>query len=408
MNLSRFIIRLSIFLFLPGLAAILTYGYLSSVFLEPLNSSNTNVVLVEIAPGKTFKDICLELESKNLLKHWWSLSLLSRFGHKDTKIKAGEYELTPSMRPKEILDKLLSGQIFKRSVLVREGVSIWEIGKIVEDAGLMGASEFNLALADRNLLSTAGIKAESFEGYLFPETYYFSRPVTPKDIIWRMMEEGDKHWPPAFTERANELNLSRQEILTLASIIEKESGNADEQPIVSSVFHNRLGQGMRLQSDPTVIYGIKDFNGNITKDDLLNPHPYNTYVNFGLPPGPICNPGDTAIRAALYPKETAFLFFVGNKEGGHVFSTTLQEHNEAVTKYQLSRNAPVAQPTIIIPSNSDILAPSTGTVAIKKKKESPPPVAPPVVAPPAATPPVAAAPVVAPSIAAPAEVTAPN
>jgi UPF0755 protein len=338
-NFSRFILRLTIFLLTPALASFMAYQYLSGVFLEPANTENTNTVLIEIAPGRTFKEICLELESKSILKKWWSLSLLSRFGHKDTKIKAGEYELNAAMRPKEILEKLLSGEVYKRTVLVREGISVWDVGKIVEEAGLLGASEFTQALSDKALLSTAGIRGDTFEGYLFPETYFFSRPVTSKDIIWRMLEEGDKHWPAAFTERANELNLSRHEILTLASIIEKESGNAEEQPLISSVFHNRLSQGMRLQSDPTVIYGLKNFNGNLVKEDLTNPHPYNTYVNFGLPPGPICNPGDTAIRAALFPKETAFLFFVGNREGGHVFSTTLQEHNEAVAKYQLLRGA---------------------------------------------------------------------
>ena len=160
-----------------------------------------------------------------------------------------------------------------------------------------------------------------------------------------MLEEGDKHWPSEFSDRANEINLSRHEITTLASIIEKESGNAEEQPLISSVFHNRLSNGMRLESDPTVIYGIKDFNGNLTRQDLHTPHPYNTYTNFGLPPGPICNPGETAIRASLYPKESPYLFFVANGKGSHVFSTTLQEHNEAVAKYQLGRGGAEPEPT---------------------------------------------------------------
>ncbi len=340
MRFSTFVFRLFVFLFIPIAAAVGTYIFLKSNFLIPADPENKNVVLFEIPSGHSFKQICYDLETKGLVKKWWTLSLLSRFGGNDTKIKAGEYELSPSMKPREILSKLLSGEVFKRSILVREGLSIWDIGKLVEEAGLITAEEFNKGVMDRGLLTTAGIKSESFEGYLFPETYYFSRPITAKEIIWKMLEEGEQHWNPEYTDRANELNLSRHEIITLASIIEKESGNAEEQPNISSVFHNRLGQGMRLQSDPTVIYGIKDFNGNLTKADLSNPHAYNTYVNFGLPPGPICNPGASAIKAALYPADTNYLFFVGNGAGSHVFSSSLAEHNQAVVKYQINREKP--------------------------------------------------------------------
>ena len=150
-----------------------------------------------------------------------------------------------------------------------------------------------------------------------------------------MLEEGEKRWIPEFTERADLLRMSRHEVLTFASIVEKESGNTSEQPLVSSVFHNRLQQGMRLQSDPTVIYGVPNFDGNLTKAHLETVTPYNTYTNPGLPPGPIANPGESAIRATLFPAQTNFLFFVADGKGGHVFSTTLAEHNEAVRRYQI-------------------------------------------------------------------------
>jgi UPF0755 protein len=238
------------------------------------------------------------------------------------------------MKPQEILAKLLSGEVFKRKVLVKEGATIKQIAKLLEEAGLISAESFITTSRDQTLLKTAGIKHDSFEGYLFPETYLFSRPITAKDVIWRMLEEGDNRWPTEYTERADQLNMVRHEVLTLASIIEKESGNFQEQPTIASVFHNRLGQGMRLQADPTVIYGLENFDGNIRKADLSNPHRYNTYVHFGLPPGPICNPGASAIKAALYPTETAYLFFVSNGQGSHIFSATLQEHNNAVNRYQ--------------------------------------------------------------------------
>jgi UPF0755 protein len=149
----------------------------------------------------------------------------------------------------------------------------------------------------------------------------------------------EKQWQPEWTQRVQIIEMTKHDILTLASIIEKESGNFDEQPVISSVFHNRLKKGMRLQADPTVIYGIKDFNGNITKKDLMTLTPYNTYMVEGLPPGPIANPGLSAIKAALYPTDTNFLYFVGNGEGKHIFSESLEKHNEAVNRYQRGRGA---------------------------------------------------------------------
>jgi UPF0755 protein len=149
-----------------------------------------------------------------------------------------------------------------------------------------------------------------------------------------MHEQLSKRWPEEWTQRALLLELSKHQVLTLASIIEKESGNFDEQPVISSVFHNRMRLNMRFQSDPTVIYGIKDFNGNITKRDLQTLTPYNTYMIDGFPPGPIANPGINAIRSALYPTDTKFLYFVGNGEGRHIFSEDLAQHNNAVNRYQ--------------------------------------------------------------------------
>ena len=333
----RTIIRLFLVVLLPLVTAIAVFNFMKGAFLDPADATASSPVLVEIEPGKNFRQICKDLHTKGLLRYWWSLDALARIQGNDTTINAGEYELSAAMPPRDILQKLSKGEIYLRKITVREGMSIWEIGKLVEDAGLLSEADFNRALVEEELLAMANLPATSFEGYLFPETYHFSKPVTAKRIIWAMMEESDKHWPQEFTERADQLKLSRHEVLTLASIIEKESGNVTEQPIISSVFHNRLQQGMRLQSDPTVIYGIPHFNGNITKADLEEPTPYNTYVIFGLPPGPIANPGETAIRAALNPAETQYLYFVADGRGNHVFSTTLKDHNEAVRKFQLKK-----------------------------------------------------------------------
>lgn len=326
---------LLIFLF-PVLAAAASYLFFKREFYLPYNPSDGSKKLVEIEPNRSFGEICAKLREASVVRSCWSLGLLARMRKLDTEIRSGEYELSATMAPREILEKLAKGDVFKRLVLVKEGESIWQIGEKVEKAGLVKGEEFNRALVDKQLLAKAGILAPSFEGYLFPDTYNFSRPIKAEQIIWRMLEQGEREekWSKKFADQADDLHLSRHEILTLASIIEKESGNADEQPIISSVFHNRLRQGMKLQSDPTVIYGIPNFNGNLTRNDLLTPTEYNTYTNVGLPPGPIANPGLSAIRAALFPTQTTFLFFVADGKGGHIFATTLQEHNENVRRFQ--------------------------------------------------------------------------
>jgi UPF0755 protein len=238
------------------------------------------------------------------------------------------------MTPQEILDKMVRGDTIPRKATIREGMTLVDIAKVFEEAGIVDRVSLNKALADVDLLKEEGIQASSFEGYLFPETYNFKRNTPARAVIKAMREQFRKRWLNEWNARADELGMSQHKILTLASIIEKESGNFDEQPIVSSVFHNRLKINMRLQADPTVIYGIKDFNGNITKKDLQTETPYNTYVIGGLPPGPIANPGITAIKAALYPAETKYLYFVGNGDGRHVFSETLDRHVEAVNMFQ--------------------------------------------------------------------------
>lgn len=304
-------------------------------FEEPANRADSKERLIEIAPDKGFGEICATLSSAGVVRSCLALKILARLQSLDTAIKAGEYMMSPAMKPIELLRKLEKGDVVQRKVTVREGDSIWTIGKAVEDAGLVSRDAFDLILVDKTWLAKLGVIGDSFEGYLFPETYFFSRPITPQQIVFKMLELGENRWKQEYTERADAMRFSRHEILTLASIVQKESGNAEEQPLVAAVFLNRLQQGMKLQSDPTVIYGIPNFNGNLRKSDLETVTPYNTYTNPGLPPGPICNPGESAIKAVLFAPATNYLFFVGNGKGQHVFSTTLAEHNEAVRKFQI-------------------------------------------------------------------------
>lgn len=336
MKILRLII---IFCIIPVITGYYSYYYVQNRYFTAADPENKTTVMVTIEPGKGMKEIAEFLAGYGLIKDAWGFALLARLRNQDTQMHAGEYQLAPSMSPQEILLKISNGEIFKRKVLIKEGATLVQIAEAVDAAGLVSTTEFIRETKNIERMRKLGIPASvSLEGYLFPQTYFFSRPATAAQIIEAMISEGGKTWTPEYNARGNELKMSRHDVLTLAAIIEKESGVVAEQPIISSVFHNRLGLGMKLQSDPTVIYGIKDYNGNITKEDLQTPTPYNTYTNFGLPPGPICSPGATAIKAALYPANSSALFFVANGHGAHVFSTTLAEHNENVAKYQLKRD----------------------------------------------------------------------
>lgn len=319
---------------MPLVAVGITYRAIQRLFLEPASPSDTSAITVDVTSDKSFKELAQELEQRGLVRTSLSLRVIARLQKIDKELKAGEYALSPSMTPEEILAKIVRGETVLRRATVREGLRSSEIGALFEAAGITAKADFDQALADRSLAEELGIPAPSLEGYLFPDTYSFPRNTPARKIIAAMKAQFDSHWGAEWSARAQELGRTRHEIVTLASIIEKESGSAEEQPRIASVFYNRLRVGMRLQSDPTVIYGITNFNGNLTKADLLAPTPYNTYVIDGLPPGPIANPGLSALTAALYPETTGLFFFVGNGMGRHVFSANLDDHNRAVDQFQ--------------------------------------------------------------------------
>ena len=255
----------------------------------------------------------------------------------ETEIKAGEYFLSSAMTPEKILDIIVNGKIYFHRLTVPEGYNLVQIARVVEASGFGTREDFLNIATNTDFVHQQGINAETFEGYLFPDTYLFPKNETHDKIITTMMQRFWSAFKPEWKHRAKSLGLSIHEVITLASIIEKETGVPAERPVISSVFHNRLKRNMRLQSDPTVIYGIEDFDGNITRKDLAHPTPYNTYTIKGLPPGPISNTGAKAIEAALYPADTKFLYFVSRKDRTHQFSTNFKDHNRAVSEYQLRR-----------------------------------------------------------------------
>ena len=287
-----------------------------------------------IPDRSTFQQVAALLEQEGLIKSRLAFVWLGRFQSADRKIHAGEFELNPSMAPAEILSRLTTGQVMLHPILIPEGLTMVQIAEIFGQQGLVDPQELLRLMKDPAFIASLGIKADTLEGYLYPDTYKFPRGIKPKEVITAMVEHLRQVYGPDLQARAQELKLTQHEVLTLASVIEKESGSNGEREEISAVFHNRLKKHIPLQSDPTVIYGLPSFDGNIHKKDLSSPSPYNTYRIAGLPPGPIANPGIQSIRATLYPSDSRALYFVSKNDGTHQFSATLEEHNQAVEKYQ--------------------------------------------------------------------------
>ncbi len=242
------------------------------------------------------------------------------------------------MPPAVILDMMVRGKTYLHKVTIPEGYNLRQIAVVISGAGFGTEEDFIKKTTDPSFVSNQGIEAESLEGYIYPDTYYFPKDESIEDIVSATVDRLWAVFKPEWKERAKELGFSIHQIITLASIIEKETGDKHERELISSVFYNRLKKGMRLETDPTVIYGIKNFNGNITRKHLSAKTPYNTYQIEGLPPGPIASPGYDSIKASLYPAETRYLFFVSKNDGTHYFSANFKEHNSAVNKYQRSKD----------------------------------------------------------------------
>ncbi len=294
---------------------------------------------VVIAPGQSFAATVAQLEREGIVANPLKFRLLARWRGVDRRVKAGEYSLRASLTPLEVLAALEKGIVKLHRLTAAEGLTLRQIGELVAAAGLGSASEFTRLATDPGFARRHGIDADTLEGYLFPDTYLFPLGTSTEAIIEAMIQRFNSVFSPAWAARAQEIGLTKHEVVTLASIVEKETADPSERPLIASVIHNRLERGMRLETDPTVIYGIENFDGNLTRRHLETPTPYNTYRIQGLPPGPIANPGQAALEAALYPARTDFLFFVSKNNGTHQFSTNLAGHNRAVEIFQPRRGA---------------------------------------------------------------------
>ncbi len=312
------------------LSALLALGGASLVLYFNAPPPGMRETTFTIEYGESVRMVAGKLERGGLVTSR-EFFLLASYAGGRRFIRAGRYRIFPGTTTLEILRKLTRGDVLSRKITIPEGFNLYQIADRLDAGGICGSGTFLDYAADEAFLATLRIGAASAEGYLFPDTYTFPEASDPRDIIAAMRRRmmgviGDR---PAYGP-----GMSLHEILTMASLVEKEAKVYNERELISSVFHNRLRRNMKLDCDPTVRYAVKKFTGPITVSDLKSESPYNTYRRTGLPPTPICSPGRESIHAAMYPKKTDFLYFVAKNDGSHRFSKTLKEHNEAVQRYQ--------------------------------------------------------------------------
>jgi UPF0755 protein len=320
------------FLTLVLLAVIGAGGWLAWALWLPITPEGQKFVLLR--PGYSTRRIAAELQAAGVIRSRLGFILWHRI-HPKQSLKAGEYRFDKTARIVEVHDRLVRGDIYVHTVVIPEGFTMFDIAQAVQDAGLGSSQEFlDVARSDLELISDLAPEAKSLEGYLFPNTYEFTRTQSVKDIAAAMVKQ--------FRQVAEQIGLTTngkgsdvQKTVTMASIIEKETAVAEERPVVASVYYNRLERKIALQADPSVIYAellSGNYSGALHHSDMGFQSAYNTYTHPGLPPGPIGNPGRSSLEAALHPAQTDFFYFVSDGNGHHRFSRSLEEHNQNVAK----------------------------------------------------------------------------
>jgi UPF0755 protein len=334
--------RLVLILLVLGVIAAGAVGYTAYTFLNRPVSTSQETTVFEVRPGESFKTIAHRLEEEGLISSSRMLGLYGRFMNVGSKVRVGEYAIPRDSKPTDVLAIITSGKSIEYAVVVPEGYNIFEVADVVQKRGIAKRDEFLALTRDRALIrELLGEDLPSLEGYLFPETYKVTKFTGPRGLVKMMVGRFKENYEKVKALGGNQ--MKRKDLITLASIIEKETGAPEERPLISSVFHNRMRINMKLQTDPTVIYGIWEqsgiWNRNISKNDLLTPNRYNTYSFTGLPYGPIANPGFDAMKAAAFPAASEYLFFVSKNDGTHIFSKDLAGHLRGVADYQLNAKA---------------------------------------------------------------------
>ena len=313
------------------------------VFLTVAAGKGSRVEIVELGKGRTLRALASELESRRIVSSARLFTLYARIKGGSARLKAGSYQFNDGMRPGEILAKMLSGDVYQRIFSLPVGYSSYQAAEMLEKRGIFAKDAFLAACRDQKLLAELGIRAQSAEGYLYPGSYNILPGKTEREVVREMLQRQQQLLDAEFGGKGGKHSLSRNTLLTLASMVEKEAVIPAEMPLIAAVFQNRLQKRMRLQSDPTALYGVRAFAGKVSHQDILRPSPYNTYLIAGLPPGPIGNPGKEAIEAVLNPLRVPYLYFVARGDGSHQFSCDLVSHNQAVHKFLRSTGAAAAK-----------------------------------------------------------------
>jgi UPF0755 protein len=314
-----------------GLVLALALAHL--LFVAPAGSREGKPA-VRIAPGSDLRQIARSLADAGVVTSPLAFELAARIAGFDRRLHPGDYRLDPTLSLPALVRALQEGRGRFATVTVPEGWRVEQIADRLASAGVCTHDDFLAAARDRSLLAELAIPGPSAEGFLFPETYALQLAMKPAEVIRMMHRQFEKVW--AGLAAGAPQGLTPLQAVTLASIVERETAAPEERPLVAAVFLNRLRRGMPLQADPTVIYGIENFDGDIRRRDLRAANPYNTYVIRGLPPGPIANPGRESLAAVLAPAPVDYLYFVARNDGTHQFSRSLDEHNRAVQRYQLA------------------------------------------------------------------------
>jgi UPF0755 protein len=329
---------------LPAVGAVLIgavvvaayFGYRAAA--DPFRGFPEAEVFVVVPPGESSISIASQLEKSGVIMDARLFLLALRLRGEAGRLQAGEYRFADASSTFQVIDRLVGGDVFYLSVTIPEGLTLFETAELLSKRGFGDAGTYAEIFGSGTLVADVDPAATDLEGYLFPETYHLARNPAPDDVARALVTRFHHVFDAERMEKARQRGLSVREVVTMASVVEKETGLATERPLIASVFWNRLARQMPLQSDPTVIYGLKRegrYDGNLRRKHLRAKGVYNTYVNRGLPPGPIASPGQDAIDAVLDPAESKYLYFVSKNDGSHKFSATLKEHNAAVRKYQI-------------------------------------------------------------------------
>jgi UPF0755 protein len=335
MRLVKYILILVVLVAVAGGLAV--YFGVSRVH-EPYRGYDTADVFVDVPAGAGPATIGQRLVAAGVVRDELTFRGAVWLSGHARDLKAGEYQFAEPMTAREVIDKIARGDVYRRRITFREGLTIPEMAAVFEQSGFGTAAAFTQAASDATLISELDPAARNLEGYLFPETYSLPRETPASVLIEQMVGLFHKALTPAIREGITAQGLSIREAVTVASLVEKETAVAGERPLVAAVYLNRKRIGMPMQADPTVIYALQlagRYDGNIRRADLQFDSPYNTYRYPGLPPGPIASPGRAALEAVAQPADADYLYFVSRNDGSHVFSRTLAEHNRNVREWQI-------------------------------------------------------------------------